>query len=108
MRGDGVVSRRHYKWWGYIKTIIQEYPKVQPSDLSGVALREHEAVKKAVGDTLKLDGGTNRMSVISMVHWKQTHTLEGAALAVPCSRRTAAYWQKEFFERSARNMGLLD
>lgn len=72
-------NKQHYKWWGYIKAIIQEYPKVQPSDLSGVALREHEAVKKAVGDTLKLDGGTNRMSVISMVHWKQTHTGRGGA-----------------------------
>lgn len=101
-------SRRHYKWWGYIKTIIQEYPKVQPGDISGVALREREAVKKAVGDTLKLDGGTNRMSVISMVHWKQTHTLEGAARAVPCDRATAARWQRRFFEEVARNRDLLD
>ena len=108
MRGDDVGNKRHYKWWGYIKAIIQEYPKVQPSDLSGVALREHEAVKKAVGDTLKLDGGTNRMSVISMVHWKQTHTLEGAALAVPCGYATAARWQRRFFEEVARNRDLLD
>lgn len=88
--------------------MIQEYPGARSSDLSGVELREHEAVKKAVDETMKMNGGANRLKVIGMVHWERTRTLGGAALAVPCSDRTAAYWQREFFELVARNRGLLD
>lgn len=102
------MSKKHYKWWGYIKAVIREYPGSRSGELSGVALREYEAVKRAVDDTLKMDGGVNRLKVISMVHWERTRTLGGAALAVPCSDRTAAYWQREFFELVARNCNLLD
>lgn len=102
------MCKQHYKWWGYIKAIVQEYPRERPSELSGVELREHEAVKKAVDETLKMDGGANRLKVISMVHWGRTRTLEGAALAIPCDRATAARWQRRFFEEVARNRDLLD
>lgn len=102
------MQKQHYKWWGYIKAIIREYPKGRSSELTGVELREHEAVKKAVDETMKMDGGANRLKVISMVHWERTRTLGGAALAVPCSDRTAAYWQREFFELVARNCNLPD
>lgn len=102
------MKKQHYKWWGYIKEIVREYPKSRSSELSGVELREHEAVKKAVDETMKTDGGANRLKVINMVHWDRTRTLGGAALAVSCSDRTAAYWQREFFELVARNCNLLD
>lgn len=102
------MSKQHYKWWGYIRAIVREYHGSRSSELSGVELREHEAVKKAVDDTLNMDGGANRLKVISMVHWERTRTLEGAALAVPCGRATAARWQREFFENVARSRDLLD
>lgn len=102
------MNKQRYPWWGYIKAIIREYPKRRASELSGVALREHEAVKRAVDKTLMMDGGANRLKVISMVHWERTRTLEGAALAIPCDRATAARWQRRFFEEVARNRDLLD
>lgn len=102
------MNKRHYKWWGYIKAIIQEYPYGRTSELSGVELKEREAVKKAVDTTLMMDGGANRLNVISMVHWERTRTLEGAALAIPCGYATAARWQRRFFEEVARNRDLLD
>lgn len=102
------MKKQHYKWWGYIKAIIQEYPRSRSSELSGVELREHEAVKKAVVETMKMDGGSNRLKVIGMVHWERTRTLEGAALAIPCGAATAARWQRRFFEEVARNRDLLD
>lgn len=102
------MGKRHYKWWGYIKAIIQEYPRSRSSELSGVELREHEAVKKAVDETLKMDGAANRLKVISMVCWERTQTLEGAALSIPCDRATAARWQRRFFEEVAKNRDLLD
>lgn len=102
------MSKKHYKWWGYIKDVVREYPGSRSDELSGVALREHEAVKKAVDDTLNMDGGANRLKVISMVHWERTRTLEGAALEIPCGPATAARWQRKFFEEVARNRDLLD
>lgn len=102
------MSKKHYKWWGYIKDVVREYHESRSNELSGVALREHEAVKKAVDDTLNMDGGASRLKVISMVHWERTRTLEGAALSIPCDRATAARWQRRFFEEVARNRDLLD
>lgn len=102
------MKKQHYKWWGYIKAIIQEYPKSRSSELTGVEFREHEAVKKAIDETVKMDGGANRLKVISMVHWERTRTLEGAALAAPCSRSWAAKWQRDFFEETARNRDMMD
>lgn len=66
------------------------------------------AVDGAVEATEHIENGLARLKVIRMVHWDKTHTLEGAALEIPCSRRAAAYWQREFFEEVARNRGLLD
>lgn len=102
------MSKNHYDWWGYVKSLVRKYPGNRSSELSGVALRNHEAVKKAVDDTMKMDGGVNRLKVINMVHWERTRTLEGAALAVPCGYATAARWQRRFFEEVARNRDLLD
>lgn len=102
------MGKQHYDWWGYIKSLIRKYPENRSDELSGVALRNHEAVKKAVDDTMKMDGGANRLKVINMVHWERTRTLEGAALAIPCDRATAARWQRRFFEEVARNRDLLD
>lgn len=102
------MGKRHYDWWGYIKSLVRKYPENRSSELSGVALRNHEAVKKAVDTAMAMDGGANRLKVISMVHWERTRTLEGAALAVPCDERTAYRWQRSFFEEVARNRDLLD
>lgn len=98
----------HYPWWGYIKAIIREYPDRMGKDLSGVAKREYEAVQAAIEATERMDDGETRLKVIRLVHFEGTYTLEGAALSVPCSERTAAYWQRKFFEMVARNRGLLD
>ena len=102
------MPKYHYPWWGYIKAIVRAYPGQRSSELSGVALRELEAVRKAVDATMMMDGGANRLKVISMVHWERTWTLERAALEVPCGYATAARWQRKFFEEVARNRDLLD
>lgn len=102
------MNKQHYPWWGYIKAAIREYPGRCGMELSGVALREREAVKAAVEATERMTDGAARLKVIRLVHFDRTHQLPGAALAVPCSERTANYWQKSFFEMVARNRDLLD
>ena len=49
-----------------------------------------------------------RIQVIEMVFFRRTHTLEGAALMVPCSYDTAQKYHAQFIKAVARNMGLMD
>lgn len=55
-----------------------------------------------------MQDGEERLKFICLVFWDKTHTLEGAAMAVNCSDRTARRWHTDFIKRVARNYGLLD
>lgn len=103
-----MAQKNHYTWWAYIKAIVREYPNRQGANLHGVSLREYEAVRDAVDATERMTDAVARMSVVRLVHFERTHTLEGAAITVPCGVATAARWQRRFFEEVARNMMLLD
>ena len=58
--------------------------------------REFEAVRKAIETTERYANGLDRLRIINLVLWKQTHTIEGAAQQIPCAWRTAAQWHGEF------------
>lgn len=103
-----MAKKNHYSWWPYIRDAVQAYPASLGQDLHGVALLNYEAVRDAVDATERMTDAVARMSVIRLVHFERTHTLEGAALTVPCDRATAARWQRRFFEDVARNRNLLD
>ncbi len=102
------MSSPRYDWWGYVKAIIRRYPRLKDVEVSGNAFREKEAVKLSVEQTEAMENGETRLSIIDMVFWKQTHTLAGAAMAIPCSERTARRWHTEFIKTVAKNYGLLD
>lgn len=101
-------KKQHYSWWPYIREIVREYPEQANPLPPGVAVRNWESVHCAVRSTERMTDGQDRLKLVRLLHWDKTHTLEGAALVIPCSRRTAAYWQREFFEMVARNRDLLD
>lgn len=100
-----------YPWWGYVRYIVRQYPereKIQQNrELTRAEAKGCSAVQSAIDYTERMECGGLRLKVIKMIHWDRTHTLEGAALSIPCGRRTAAYWQREFFEEVARGMGFL-
>ncbi len=104
--------KRHYPWWGYVKYIVRKYPEWDKiplhEEMSRVESKGWSAVRGAINHTERMDDGPLRLKVIQAMHWDRTLTLEGAALSIPCSRATAARWQREFFEEVARNLGLLD
>ena len=102
------MSRPHYGWWGYVKDIIRRYPSMRGKQLTGVALREYEAVQAAIEQAERMRNGAGRLRVVDLVFWKRTYTLPGAALQVPCSERTAQQWHADFIKAVARNFGLLD
>lgn len=70
--------------------------------------REYEAVRLAIESTERMTGGLDRLKIIDLVLWRRSHTLEGAALMIPCSTSTAWRWHGEFIRLVAGYMGFLD
>lgn len=70
--------------------------------------REYEAVRQAVEKTKRMRCGRDRLRLIDMVFWMKTHTLAGAALAIPCHYNTAQKYHSEFIMLVAAAYGLLD
>lgn len=99
------MSKPRYRWWGYIKSIIRNYPALEGKCCQGTTLKERMAVKRAIEQTEQLENGKERLQVIELVFFKQTHTLEGAALMVPCHYKTAQGWHNDFIRLVARNYG---
>ena len=50
---------------------------------------EYDAVTKAIEQTKLLKTGRERLALIDMVFWKQSHTLQGAAYALGYSESSA-------------------
>lgn len=70
--------------------------------------REYEAVSMAIAVTGRMKTGRYRLKVIDLVFWKRSHTLEGAALMVPCSYDTAQNYHADFIKLVAKYYGLMD
>lgn len=102
------MSKPRYGWWGYVKWMIRQYPAREGKYIQGKALDERMAVQRAIDQTMKLDNGQDRLRVVDLVFFKQTHTLEGAALMVPCGYDTAQKYHAQFIKLVAKNYGLLD
>lgn len=101
------MSNPRYYWWGYVKAMIRKY-ETNDDALFGVALREHIAVAEAIAQTSDFPDGQERLTLISLVFWERTHTLEGAAMAVNVSARTARRWHTDFIKLVAKKYGLLE
>lgn len=82
--------------------------RVAIRELPSTTQREYEAVRRAVCATERYRNGADRLKVIRLVLWDRSHTLEGAALAVPCSMATVWRWHSDFIRLVAANYGLLD
>lgn len=77
-------------------------------ELHGASRREFEAVDNAIKATHSQhrDGG-ERLRLVEMVFFKQSHSLEGAALACHVSYATAKNWQHDFLMQVGECFGLL-
>lgn len=102
------MSKPRYGWWGYVKWMIRQYPAREGRYMQGKAMEERLAVKRAIDQTLELENGKERMQVIELVFFRQTHTLEGAAMMIPCSYMTARRYHNDFIKKVAKNFGLMD
>ena len=68
----------------------------------------YEAVSKAIEQTEKLPTGKERMKLVSLVFWKQSHTLAGAGLALGFSYESARIFHGDFLRLVGFFRGLED
>lgn len=94
MPGGGGVSR------GTEDIAIRELPYTKQ--------REYEAVRRAVEATKQLKSGEERLKIIDLMYWKNSHTLAGAGLKVGYGYDRAKQFHREFIVTVATYYGLMD
>lgn len=77
-------------------------------ELTGIEAVEYDTVRRAIENTGKLKNGAERQALIDMVFFKQSHSLEGAAMALFVSYQTAKRWHNDFILEAGKCYGLLD
>ena len=87
--------------------MARQYPARSRRAVFGTEAREQAAVETAIQYTMGLPDGEERMRLVRRSLLQHTHTLEGAAMEVPCSYATARRWHKEFLQQIAKAYGLL-
>lgn len=70
--------------------------------------KEYEAVRQAIQATKHLSNGNERLRIMDMVYWKQSHSLSGAAQVVGYSYDRAKQLHREFVRLVAKYYGFLD
>lgn len=90
------MSRPRAGWWAYAKYMARHYP-------DRVNEEEYAAVKEALEETERMRNAADRLKVVNMVLIGDSHTLEGAALQIPCSTRTAQRWHRDFLRAVGRH-----
>jgi len=68
--------------------------------------RELDAVERAIEEARRESNGEQRVRIIELVYWKQTHTLIGAAKAVGYSYDQAQQFHADFLHCVERNLNL--
>lgn len=69
---------------------------------------DYDAVTKAIERTSRLKTGPERLKLIDMVFWKQSHTLDGAAFALGYSYENGRRFHQEFLRLVGFYRGLED
>ena len=94
-------------WWGYAKRVAREYGLFQKTpEESCIRQFESEAVQRAIEKTKLLRDGEERLKLINLVFWKQSHTLFGASYQCNISYETAVKWHGDFIRLVGIEMGL--
>lgn len=70
--------------------------------------REYDAVRKAIEKTKLMKTGQERLAVIDLVFWKGTHNIDGAALKINISEKTATNYHSDFIRLVGFCYGLED
>lgn len=103
------MSKPRHGWWGYVKWMIRIYEAdkhIVDKKKQKLTDEERSAVEAAIEETKQRIDGQERIKLVTLVLWKRTHTLQGAALACYISERTAQEWHRQFIYLVAEKRGL--
>ena len=130
------MSKPRYRWWGYVKGMVRDYPRYQKllfekqeprltPRLTGLptgkgktsdtvytlatATLSPVAQKEyeAVDLAIRQVKNPNILVLIKLVYWDQTHTVIGAGYALHYEAAQAKRLHGEFLKSVAKNFGLL-
>lgn len=97
-----------YPWWSYVKGLLMQYGWALENRAHVLTDTQMDAICRTIDATMELPSGAEVLRVVDMVLIKKTHTIAGAALAVPVSESTAKRWHGNFIRALARELGLYD
>lgn len=103
------MSNPRCGWWPYVKWMIRVYEvdrHIADKKKRKLTDGEFSAVEDAIEETKQRIDGAERLRLIDLVLWKRTHTLQGAAMVVYVSERTAQEWHRQFIYLVAEKRGL--
>lgn len=98
----------NYEAAGHSSGVSRAVENITIRELPTTRAREYWAVTRAIEKTRRYPNGKDRMKVIDLVYWKQSHTLVGAARASYLSERSARRYHTEFIRLVASYYGLMD
>lgn len=94
----------------YMREILREYPRAKKKPAGDRTSRENRLVE-IVDDTLaeieRMRDGRHRVDLIRLTYFDRSHTLYGAAMAIPISERQAKKWNAIVMNIMAEKMQLL-
>lgn len=93
MPSGGAISR------GVENIVARELPKPEQ--------QEYDAVRKAILATERMKTGPDRLKLVNLVFWKNSHTLGGAAMVVNVSYETAVEYHRDFIMLTAYHKELI-
>lgn len=94
----------------YMREILKEYPKAKkkpPEERTDKENRLVDIVDRTLSEIERMKDGRHRVELIRLTYFDRSHTLYGAAMTIPVSRRQAEKWNAQFMEVLSEKLGLL-
>lgn len=94
----------------YMREILKEYPKAKRKPFVERTNRELKLVgivDRTLSEIERMRDGRHRMEIIRLTYFERSHTLYGAAMTIPVSRRQAEKWNAQFMAVLSEKLGLL-
>ena len=94
----------------YMREILKEYPRAKkkpPEERTDKENRLVDIVDRTLAEIERMKDGRHRVELIRLTYFDRSHTLYGAAMTIPVSRRQAEKWNAQFMEVLSEKLGLL-
>lgn len=94
----------------YMREILREYPRAKkkpPGDRTDKENRLVDIVDRTLAEIERMRDGRHRVQLIRLTYFDRSHTLYGAAMTIPVSKRQAEKWSSQFMNLLSYKLGLL-